>query len=179
MADDGPQERPPFNDPKDPRWYSDSTRASSGYPGGSPPSPGGDPVQGPPTGGPPYGTPAQGSPPGSMGDGGGQYGSGQYSGDYGSGPDGGGDYGSYQAPGQKGLSIAALALGIAAIFTGGFLVIPQILAVVFGHLALKREPSGKALALTGLIIGYVMVALTVLVVVSFVALIAFSTSTSG
>lgn len=135
MADNGPQERPPFNDPKDPRWYSD---------------PGGPPAAMPPYGASPseaspYGTPPPGVRPG-----------------------------GYGMSEPKGLSITALVCGIVAIFTGGFLVIPQILAVVFGHLALKREPSGKALALTGLIIGYVMVLLTVLVVVLFVALIGFA-----
>lgn len=139
MADNGPQDRPPFNDPKDPRWYSDPSRP----PAGMPPY-GASPAEAAPYGAPPPGTP----------------------------------YGGHAMSEPKGLSIAALVCGVVAIFTGGFLVIPQILAVVFGHLALRREPSGKALALTGLIIGYVMVLLTVLVVVLFVALIGFAATTA-
>ncbi|MBG6215672.1 hypothetical protein IWX75_000109 [Arthrobacter sp. CAN_A6] len=135
MADNGPQERPPFNDPKDPRWYSDPGRPPAAMP----------PYGASPSEASPYGTPPPGVRPG-----------------------------GYGMSEPKGLSITALVCGVVAIFTGGFLVIPQILAVVFGHLALKREPSGKALALTGLIIGYVMVALTVLVVALFIPLIAFA-----
>jgi hypothetical protein len=56
--------------------------------------------------------------------------------------------------------------------------VPQILAVVFGHIALRREPAGKPLALTGLILGYVMVLAAVVVVVAFVGLIAASTTFS-
>lgn len=163
MADDGPQERPPFNDPKDPRWYSDPNRPASGYPGQSSSSPGSAP-----TGGRAEGQPADMPPCGAS-----QYETTPYET-----PRYGVQHNGYRTSAPKGLSIAALVCGIAAIFTGGFMLIPQVLAVIFGHLALRREPSGKALALTGLIIGYVMVLLTVLVVVLFVALIGFAATTA-
>ncbi|MET3205114.1 CHASE2 domain-containing sensor protein [Arthrobacter sp. UYEF6] len=33
-------------------------------------------------------------------------------------------------------------------------MIPQIAAIITGHLALRREPSGKGMAITGLVLGY-------------------------
>lgn len=55
----------------------------------------------------------------------------------------------------KGLSIASMICGIIGIVTGGFLAVPQIAAVILGHIALKKEPAGRGFALTGLITGYV------------------------
>ncbi|RJU02524.1 DUF4190 domain-containing protein [Arthrobacter frigidicola] len=90
-------------------------------------------------------------------------------------------YGSYPAPYDaepRGLSIAALILGAAAVFTGGLLILPQILAVVFGHLALRREPAGRPLALTGLIMGYVMLLVGLLLIVGFVLLVGLGMAAS-
>jgi Domain of unknown function (DUF4190) len=55
----------------------------------------------------------------------------------------------------KGLSIAAMVCGILGVISGGFFVLPQIAAVVLGHIGMKKEPAGRAFALTGLITGYV------------------------
>jgi len=60
----------------------------------------------------------------------------------------------------KGMSITALVLGILGFVSGGWLILPQILAVVFGHLGLKKEPSVKGMAIAGLIMGYLMVAIS-------------------
>ncbi|WP_459284736.1 DUF4190 domain-containing protein [Arthrobacter sp. TMN-37] len=84
--------------------------------------------------------------------------------------------GSYGAMEPRGMSIAALILGAAAVLTGGLLILPQLLAVVFGHLALRREPAGRPLALAGLIMGYVMLLVGLLLVLGFVALLAFGTA---
>jgi hypothetical protein len=65
----------------------------------------------------------------------------------------------------KVLSIASLCCGIAAFMGFGFFLLPQLAAVVLGHLALNREPAGKGLAIAGLVLGYVAIAITVLVVV--------------
>lgn len=65
----------------------------------------------------------------------------------------------------KALSIASLCCGIAAFMGFGFFVLPQLAAVVLGHLALNREPGGKGLAIAGLVLGYVAIAITVLVMV--------------
>jgi hypothetical protein len=66
----------------------------------------------------------------------------------------------------KVLSIASLCCGIASLMGFGFFLLPQLAAVVLGHLALTREPGGKGLAVAGLVLGYVAIAITVLVVVT-------------
>jgi hypothetical protein len=58
-----------------------------------------------------------------------------------------------------GLSIASLVLGIISFLGGMFLIIPPILAFVFGHVSrsdCKRRgiQAGKGMALAGLILGY-------------------------
>jgi len=68
-------------------------------------------------------------------------------------------------PESKGLSIASLCCGIAAFIGLGFFLLPQLAAVILGHMALKREPSGKGMAIAGLVLGYVGIALTLLVFV--------------
>jgi hypothetical protein len=53
----------------------------------------------------------------------------------------------------KGLSIASMVLGISSVILGWF-IIPQIAAIITGHLALRREPSGKGMSIAGLVLGY-------------------------
>jgi hypothetical protein len=53
----------------------------------------------------------------------------------------------------KGLSIASMVCGIASVMLGWFML-PQIAAIITGHLALRREPSGKGMSITGLVLGY-------------------------
>ena len=67
----------------------------------------------------------------------------------------------------KALSIASLCCGIAALVGFGFFLLPQIAAVILGHMALSREPAGRGMAIAGLVLGYVGVALTILVIVIF------------
>ncbi|MCX6498524.1 MAG: DUF4190 domain-containing protein [Arthrobacter sp.] len=66
----------------------------------------------------------------------------------------------------KVLSIASLCCGIASLMGFGFFLLPQVAAVVLGHLALNREPDGKGLAIAGLVLGYVAIAITLLVIVT-------------
>ena len=72
-------------------------------------------------------------------------------------------------PEPKGLSIASMCCGIAAFVGLGFFVLPQIAAVILGHLALKREPAGRGMAIAGLVMGYVAIAITVVIIVIFAA----------
>ncbi len=65
----------------------------------------------------------------------------------------------------RGLSIASLCCGVAAFLGFGFFLLPQLAAVVLGHLALNREPGGRGLAIAGLVLGYVAIAITLLVVI--------------
>jgi hypothetical protein len=62
--------------------------------------------------------------------------------------------GYYGVPAEpKTLSIASMVCGIASVIMG-FLLLPQVAAIVTGHMALKREPSGKGMSITGLVLGY-------------------------
>lgn len=56
-------------------------------------------------------------------------------------------------PQPKGLSIASMVLGIVSVLIG-FIMVTQIAAIITGHLALKREPAGKGMSITGLVLGY-------------------------
>lgn len=80
-------------------------------------------------------------------------------------------------PEPKGLSIASLCCGIAAFVGLGFFLLPQLAAVILGHMALKREPAGKGMAIAGLVMGYVGIALAILVIVLIVVGLAIGSST--
>lgn len=82
-------------------------------------------------------------------------------------------------PEPKGLSIASLCCGIATFVGLGFFLLPQLAAVILGHMALKREPSGKGMAIAGLVMGYVGIALTVLIFVLIAVGLAVGRSTFG
>src|SRR5690606_17890342 len=79
-------------------------------------------------------------------------------------------YPAYPPPAPtNGLAIASLVLGIAGITVGWFLIgIPSILAVVFGHVALstirRTGQQGRGMAIAGLVTGYIVVGVVVLVV---------------
>ena len=79
-------------------------------------------------------------------------------------------------PEPKGLSIASLCCGIAAFIGLGFFLLPQLAAVILGHMALNREPSGKGMAIAGLVLGYVGIALALLVFVLIAVGLAISSS---
>ena len=89
----------------------------------------------------------------------GQYGASQY----GDSQYGNSQYGQPQYFGQqsyygrpvepKTLSIASMVCGIASVIMG-WLMLPQIAAIATGHLALRREPSGRGMSITGLVLGY-------------------------
>lgn len=65
-----------------------------------------------------------------------------------------GQAGYYGMPVEpKTLSIASMVCGIASVIMG-WILLPQIAAIVTGHLALKREPAGKGMSITGLVLGY-------------------------
>ena len=82
-------------------------------------------------------------------------------------------------PEPKGLSIASLCCGIAAFIGLGFFLLPQLAAVILGHMALKREPSGKGMAIAGLVLGYVGIALALLVFVIIALGLAIGSASYG
>ncbi|MCH1882049.1 DUF4190 domain-containing protein [Agrococcus sp. ARC_14] len=64
----------------------------------------------------------------------------------------------YQAPAYiyaplpaRGLSITALVLGVCSFLFAWTLVVVPIIGIVFGFLALKREPAGRTLAIVGMV----------------------------
>jgi hypothetical protein len=85
----------------------------------------------------------------------------------------------YGAPPQpKVLSIASLCCGIAVYLGFGFFILPQLAAVILGHLALRREPSGRGFAIAGLVMGYLGLVLTVLAIVGLTILASVASTSS-
>lgn len=62
------------------------------------------------------------------------------------------------------LSVLSLVFGIIGLFLSLFLIglLPAIAGVILGHVALKREPHARGMAVAGLVTGYVGVAISVL-----------------
>ncbi|HKS00346.1 MAG TPA: DUF4190 domain-containing protein, partial [Arthrobacter sp.] len=81
-------------------------------------------------------------------------------------------------PQPKGLSIASLCCGIAVYLGFGVFILPQLAAVILGHLALRREPSGRGFAIAGLVMGYLGLVLTVLAIVGLAILTTVASTSS-
>lgn len=69
------------------------------------------------------------------------------------------------APPVRTLSLVSLVLGIIGVITFGFFILPQLGAIITGHLALAREPEGRGMAIAGLAMGYTVLVLFVLLMV--------------
>lgn len=82
------------------------------------------------------------------------------------------------APQPKGLSIASLCCGIAVYLGFGFFILPQLAAVILGHMALRREPTGRGFAIAGLVMGYLGLVLTVLAIVGLTILASVASTSS-
>lgn len=66
------------------------------------------------------------------------------------------------APATPGMAVASLVLGIVSVLGGAILLIPTVLAIVFGHISLSRirkDPklTGSGIATAGLVLGYVSI----------------------
>jgi hypothetical protein len=71
----------------------------------------------------------------------------------------------YMAPPQpRGLSVASMVLGLVSIFFGFTFVIP-LTGLILGLFGLKREPAGRGMAVTGVILSGLMLAGWVLLIV--------------
>lgn len=81
-------------------------------------------------------------------------------------------------PEPKSLSIASLCCGIAVFVGLGIFILPQIAAVVLGHMAYLREPAGRGLAVAGLVLGYLGLALTA-IVLTFIVVAIFAAANAG
>lgn len=62
------------------------------------------------------------------------------------------------------LSVLSLVFGVIGLVLSLFLVglLPAIAGVILGHLAMKREPHARGMAIAGLVTGYVGIAISVL-----------------
>jgi hypothetical protein len=87
----------------------------------------------------------------------------------------------------SGLALTSLVLGILSMMGGAFFLIPPLLAVVFGHIAVSscgRDPNldGKGLGIAGLVMGWICLAGWILLLLFFgglAALFAFAASMAG
>lgn len=92
---------------------------------------------------------------------------------YGQGTPGHG-FGAPLQPGQTdgvGRSVASMILGIISVVGGFTFLLPPIVGVVLGHIGLRREPHGRGMAIAGLVMNYVSLALLLLAVVFLVILV--------
>lgn len=172
------EEYRPFNDPKHPSWYSDAA-GSAPVPPAAPVAPQRSPGQEAAARNPYADQPLSGP-----------YGNGQpqypIHGQYpvianqqrqpgnpypASGP---GGYGAPGAPGApvNGMAIAAMVLGIIGVVTGGFLFVPQVLAIILGHLSLNKDRHSRGFAIAGLVMGYLVSGFWVLGIIGFIGLMA-------
>ena len=65
------------------------------------------------------------------------------------------------------LSIVAFTLGLAGVVSPG---LASIGAIVLGHIALSKEPTGRTFAIIGLVAGYVVTGMFVLAMIIFVSI---------
>ncbi|MGM7666916.1 DUF4190 domain-containing protein [Microbacterium sp. A93] len=168
----------PFNDPKHPSWYSDAAGAAP-VPPVAPPAPQRSAAQDAAARNPYADQPLAGP-----------YGNGQpqypIHGQYpvitnqqrqpgnpypASGPGVHSAYGGSGAP-VNGMAIAAMVLGIVGVVSGGFLLVPQVLAIVLGHLSLNKDRQSRGFAIAGLVMGYLVTGFWVLGVIGFMGLLA-------
>ncbi|MFI7397559.1 DUF4190 domain-containing protein [Micrococcus luteus] len=90
-------------------------------------------------------------------------------------------FGAPLQPGQTegiGRSVASMILGIISVVGGFTFLLPPIVGVVLGHLGLKREPHGRGMAIAGLVMNYISLALLLLAVVFLVILVIAGMSVS-
>jgi hypothetical protein len=80
---------------------------------------------------------------------------------------------NFQQELPQGMAIAALVTGILSLtLCGAFTAIP---AIICGHLGVKQadngEASGRTMALAGMIMGYVSLALTLLAIIFYIVVV--------
>lgn len=83
--------------------------------------------------------------------------------------------------GPKSLSLTSMIVGLASLVLVGFLIVPQIVGVILGHMGLKREsPQGRGFAIAGLVLNYLALLIYGLIVGIWIviALLAVASSPS-
>lgn len=76
-------------------------------------------------------------------------------------------YAPYAAPQPRGFSITAMILGLAGILFWFTFLVP-VGAIVFGIVGLKKEPTGRGMAIAGIVLGGLCFVATLLVIVFWV-----------
>lgn len=62
--------------------------------------------------------------------------------------------------GPRGMSLASMIIGLTSLFVVGWLMVPQIVGVILGHIGLRKEsPQGRPFSITGLITNYLSIAI--------------------
>ncbi|WP_423920418.1 DUF4190 domain-containing protein [Frigoribacterium sp. 2-23] len=88
----------------------------------------------------------------------------------------------YQPAPPRGLSIASMVLGLVSVFAGFTFVVP-IIGFILGIVGLRKEPAGRGMAVTGLILnGLFVLGWAILVIfvlgIGFLGIASVSTSTT-
>ncbi|MGX5682017.1 DUF4190 domain-containing protein [Schumannella luteola] len=82
---------------------------------------------------------------------------------------------------SQGLSVTSMVLGIVGVvfsfFYFGFL--PAVAAVITGHMAQRRQPYARGFWITGLITGYIGIAISVITFLALIAIFVFASTYSG
>ena len=81
-----------------------------------------------------------------------------------------------QSPPQ-GLSVASMVLGLVSIFFGWTFLVP-LLGLILGLIGLKKEPAGKGMSVTGVILNGLMITGWVLLVMLLLGVGMFGTATA-
>jgi hypothetical protein len=83
----------------------------------------------------------------------------------------------------QGLAIASMVTGLAGLLFSliavGFGFLASVAAVVTGHMAQKKQPYAKGFWLTGIITGYIGIAISIFFFIIFIVAIAFVASVPG
>lgn len=88
---------------------------------------------------------------------------------------------SIPVTGPRGLSLSSMIIGLVSLVAGaGFIIAPQIVGIVLGHLGLRKEnPQGRAFAITGLITNYLALVIWVALYAFLILVIAVAEGESG
>jgi len=84
----------------------------------------------------------------------------------------------YQPAPPKGLSITSMVLGLVSIVLGFTFIVP-LLGFILGIVGLRKEPAGRGMAITGLILNGLFVLGWALVVIAVVGIGAAGVATNG
>lgn len=87
-------------------------------------------------------------------------------------------YAPYTPAQPRGLSITAMVLGLVSILFWFTFLVP-IGALVLGIIGLKKEPAGRGMAITGIVLGSVCLAGTIIVIALWIFFVAAAVGTAG